>query len=104
MTTKNAIRIAQEPIPNSRENLDRLIEVATGQPTAAQLNPEPATETKKKRSKPGVTKVVVYLSDNDYHNLVESADGRQINEWLSRIIAGRVGVLAEECLDTRKAR
>lgn len=58
--------------------------------------PAVTIEPKRTRSKPGENKVQVTLSDEDYGNLSNTADGRSVNVWLSRMLAGQVGALASE--------
>jgi len=47
----------------------------------------------KRGKKPGLVAYKVYITENENHNLLESADGRQPNDWLSRLI-GSTGIAA----------
>ncbi len=49
---------------------------------------EPVSDQPSKRGKkPGMVAYKVYISESDNQLLLESADGRQPNDWLSRLIA-----------------
>lgn len=53
---------------------------------AAPAKKKVADQPKRARTKPGHVSLFVSVSDNSYHNLCESADGRPLNVWLSLLI------------------
>ena len=69
---------------------------------AAALDPANAP-VKKSRTKPGQHGLFVTLTDNEFHNLTESADGRPLNVWLSKLIGSTTVAHMVSCHTTKPA-
>ena len=72
---------------NKQVTLNEAIERETGEPTPPNTIPIPVeVTTVQHQTRPGYHSLYVEVSDEFYERLEKTADGRNINVWLSRLI------------------